>query len=95
MSDKNSDKVDQIDPTTDLVNPDPVLEDPSSLEDVLLTRPGVMEQICSYLNLADTNSFVSCTKKINEKYKDDTLIWRRHARFINSYWTSFNIIYID
>jgi hypothetical protein len=76
MSDKNSDKVDQIDPTTDLVNPDPILED------VLLTRPGVMEQICSYLNLADTNSFVSCTKKINEKYKDGTLIWRRHARFI-------------
>ncbi len=77
------DKVDQIDPTTDLVNPDPILEDPSSLEDVLLTRPGVMKSICSYLNLADTISFVSCTKKLYTEYKDDTAIWRRHARFIN------------
>jgi hypothetical protein len=85
MSDKNSDKVDLIDPTTDLVNPDPVLEDPSSLEDLVLTRTGAMKSICSYLNLADTIRFVSCTKKLYTEYKDDTLIWRRHARFINSY----------
>jgi hypothetical protein len=84
-NDKNSDKVDQIDPTTDLVNPVPILEDPSSLEDLLLSNDGVMEKICSYLNLADTKNFVCCTKKLYTEYKDDTLIWRRHARFINLY----------
>jgi hypothetical protein len=91
MSDKSSDKVDQIDPTK---GSDPVLEDPSSLEDVVLTRTGVMKSVCSYLNLADTISFVSCTKKLYTEYKDDTLIWRRHARLkthIEHHLTSFNI----
>jgi hypothetical protein len=93
MSDKSSDKLDQNGPTVnDLALP--IIQHQISLEDVLLTCPGVMESICSYLNLADTNSFVSSTKKINTVYKDNTLIWRRHARLITHiehHLTSFNI----
>ena len=72
----SSDKVDQNDLAL------PIIQHQISLEDLLLSDNGVMEKICSYLNLADTNSFVSCTKKINEKFRDDLLIWRRLARLI-------------